>query len=185
MTSIFHTSFETGFGRLGIVWKERHEEPVIVRVLFPEEERFHGEGAYFRNRKVKKRTCRAIDAVTETIKRMTEGETVMFDLGRIDLDACNPFQKKVLLAEYGIPRGKVSTYGKIARFIGCPGGARAVGNALATNPFPLIIPCHRAVRTDGRLGGFRGGIEMKRSLLRLEGVAVDGRNRVRTTELYY
>jgi len=55
--------------------------------------------------------------------------------------------------------------------LGTPGAGRAVGNALARNPFPLVIPCHRAVRSDGALGGYQGGVQMKRKLLALEGVA--------------
>ena len=91
----------------------------------------------------------------------------------------------MLLAEYGIPRGWVSTYGRIATHLGVPGGARAVGNALGSNPFPIVIPCHRAVRADGRLGGFRGGVEMKRALLTMEGVEVSQAGKVLTDRFYY
>ncbi len=89
------------------------------------------------------------------------------------------------MAEYGIPRGSVSTYGRMAAHLGIPGGARAVGNALATNPFPIVIPCHRAIRSDGTLGGYQGGLAMKRILLEQEGVVIDDRGRVRSTKLYY
>jgi methylated-DNA-[protein]-cysteine S-methyltransferase len=84
----------------------------------------------------------------------------------------------VLLAEYRIPRGRVSTYGAVAKHIGVPRGARAVGNALARNPFPIVIPCHRAIRADGSLGGYRGGLVMKRALLELEGVRVTAEGQV-------
>jgi methylated-DNA-[protein]-cysteine S-methyltransferase len=59
----------------------------------------------------------------------------------------------------------VSTYQRIAGHLGSPQAARAVGTTLAHNPFPIIVPCHRAIRTDGTLGGFQGGMEMKRALL--------------------
>ena len=101
------------------------------------------------------------------------------------LERCPPFQRQVLLAESGIPRGWVSTYGRIANHIGVPKGARAVGNALARNPFPLIIPCHRAVRADGSLGGFQGGPEMKRALLEMEGVEFLPTGRVSPARIYY
>jgi methylated-DNA-[protein]-cysteine S-methyltransferase len=79
----------------------------------------------------------------------------------------------------------VSTYGRIARHLAIPGGARAVGRALARNPFPIIIPCHRAIRSDGRLGGFQGGPAMKRALLELEGVECSSTGRVSAERLYY
>jgi methylated-DNA-[protein]-cysteine S-methyltransferase len=60
-----------------------------------------------------------------------------------------------------------------------------VGNALATNPFPIVIPCHRAIRSDGSLGGYQGGLEMKRALLEQEGVDVNQRGRVLSPNLYY
>jgi methylated-DNA-[protein]-cysteine S-methyltransferase len=79
----------------------------------------------------------------------------------------------------------VSTYRRIAGHLGVPGGARAVGNALATNPFPIVIPCHRAIRSDGTLGGYQGGLVMKRALLEQEGVDIDERGRVLSLGLYY
>jgi methylated-DNA-[protein]-cysteine S-methyltransferase len=185
MKRLFFISFETGFGTMGIEWKKHSEKPLVTRILLPEEIGFQGRDSSFQNQNAIRRTFSEIYAVTDTIQRMLAGEIVEFELSCVDLDACNPFQKKVLLAEHGIPQGRISTYGRIAAHIGCPGGARAVGNALATNPFPLIIPCHRAVRADGHLGGFRGGLEMKRSLLRIEGVAVDDHDRVRTKLFYY
>ncbi|MDD5108101.1 MAG: MGMT family protein [Candidatus Omnitrophica bacterium] len=84
------------------------------------------------------------------------------------LDLCSTFQKEVLRAVQAIPRGKVSTYKLIAKQIGRPKAARAVGRALATNPFALVIPCHRVIRSDGSLGGYQGGTKMKQALLRKE-----------------
>jgi len=92
-------------------------------------------------------------------------------LSLLDWEVCPLFQQRVLRAEARIPRGRVSTYGRIAAHLSVPRAARAVGNALALNPFPLIIPCHRTVRSDGSLGGFQGGLAMKRRLLELEGIA--------------
>lgn len=78
------------------------------------------------------------------------------------------FQKKVYQATKTIPKGEVRTYGWIANMIGQPGAARAVGNALNKNPFPVIVPCHRVVASDG-LGGFASGLKRKKELLRSEG----------------
>ena len=83
------------------------------------------------------------------------------------------FQRAVWQATARIPYGATATYGQIAALINRDRSARAVGQALGQNPLPIIIPCHRVVGSAGRLGGFGGGIEMKRLLLRLEnGVGV-------------
>ena len=111
-----------------------------------------------------------MEGLADRMRRFLTGEAVYFPIGLIDLGQCSGFQRRVLLGEYGIPRGRVSTYGRLAAGLGAPGATRAVGMALARNPFPIIIPCHRTVRSDGDLGGFRGGAAMKRALLELEGV---------------
>ena len=89
----------------------------------------------------------------------------------VDWSVMTPFQEEALKITYKIPYGQVSTYADIARQIGKPNAARAVGRAEATNPMPLVIPCHRVIGTDGGLHGYggRGGLETKAWLLRLEG----------------
>lgn len=91
--------------------------------------------------------------------------------GPIDLQRLGPFEEEVLARLRRIPAGTVRTYQEIARAVGQPGAARAVGAACARNPLPLLIPCHRVVRTDGGLGGYslRGGVALKRRLLEAEG----------------
>lgn len=130
-------------------------------------------------------TNTVIDALRRDMEGFLEGEPVTLDVGLCDLERCNPFRRRVLLAEHGIPRGWVSTYGRIADHIGAPGAARAVGTALATNPFPIVVPCHRAVRANGALGGFRGGLEMKRRLLEGEGVAFEANGTVSMERVHY
>jgi len=71
-----------------------------------------------------------------------------------------------------IPRGSVATYGDLARALGCPGAARAVGMAMARNPYAPRVPCHRVVGADGSLHGFQGGLDKKAAMLREEGVEV-------------
>ena len=84
------------------------------------------------------------------------------------------FQLKVWNAISKIPKGKVKTYKELARSIRKPKASRAVANACGKNPFPIKIPCHRVIRSDGRLGGYsgKGGIKTKRKLLRSEGVLI-------------
>lgn len=81
------------------------------------------------------------------------------------------FQDKVYKAVKKIPAGRVRTYGNVARIIGVPWGARAVGNALNRNPF-TNVPCHRVVRHDGTVGGFARGMKIKISLLQREGIKI-------------
>jgi methylated-DNA-[protein]-cysteine S-methyltransferase len=89
----------------------------------------------------------------------------------LDLRSLTPFQRAVLSAIQQVQPGETISYGSLARRIGKPGSARAVGRALGSNPIPIIIPCHRALSADGSLGGYsgRGGVRTKRTLLELEG----------------
>ncbi len=104
-----------------------------------------------------------------------------FDLARL-----TPFERAVLMKAREIPRGEVRPYGWIAREIGRPGATRAVGTALARNPVPLFIPCHRVVRTDGRIGNYSmGGPEAKRAILAYEGVDVDRLERLAASGARY
>lgn len=99
--------------------------------------------------------------------------------GRAELKAVlqgqSPFVRAVLTACSRIPKGRVKTYGELARAVGKPGAARAVGQVMARNPVPLLIPCHRVVRSGGLLGGFGGGRKWKEYLLAREGWRFAGR----------
>jgi len=101
------------------------------------------------------------------------GARQQFSTG-IDWELFTGFQKDVLRLTAEIPYGEVRTYGGLARELGKPGAARAVGNALGSNPLPILIPCHRVIGTDGRLHGYAGGLDAKAFLLTLEGLRVEG-----------
>jgi methylated-DNA-[protein]-cysteine S-methyltransferase len=88
----------------------------------------------------------------------------------LDVSAGTDFQRQVWAALQRIPRGGTASYGELARAIGRPRAFRAVGAACGANPIAVIIPCHRALAANGRLGGFSGGLEWKRNLLAVEGV---------------
>jgi methylated-DNA-[protein]-cysteine S-methyltransferase len=92
----------------------------------------------------------------------------------IDWDLLRPFQCEVLKLVYAIPYGETSTYGEIARQMGREHAARAVGRANATNPMPLVIPCHRVIGMDGKLHGYGGGegLKTKEWLLKMEGTFI-------------
>ena len=118
------------------------------------------------------------DKTCMQIAAFLAGHAVDFSIADLDFEGVGGFERRVLLADHRIPRGRVMTYGGLATKVGVPGGARAVGNVMAGNPFPLVIPCHRVIRSDGSLGGFGGGLPMKRALLEMEGVAFDMNDRV-------
>lgn len=96
------------------------------------------------------------------------GERRSFDLV-LDLEGMPPFRRRVLEELGRIPYGETVSYGELAERCGRPGAARAVGNAVGRNPAPVVLPCHRVVRSDGSPGEYGGGRERKRRLLRLEG----------------
>jgi methylated-DNA-[protein]-cysteine S-methyltransferase len=195
MAKINYTCMKSIFGDICIIWFYKNDSPRIERILLPSEitidkERMNealkptGRSAFLPE-SCSYNSCSQIDEIFKGIDNLFQSKPVDFELTFLALENCSPFQKKVLLAEYNIPRGYVSTYGRIAKHIGVSKGARAVGNALATNPFPLIIPCHRAVRSDGTLGGFRGGAAMKEALLSFEGVQIDKNGKIKMEKVYY
>jgi len=87
----------------------------------------------------------------------------------VDLEPTSVFVRHILEVCMQIPYGETISYGKLACCVGKEGAGRAAGQALAANPVPVVVPCHRVIRADGRPGGFSGGLEIKRRLLELEG----------------
>jgi len=180
-----HFVGKTRFGPVVILWESSSGKPMVRQIVLTKpglpamaalKEKFPGSVPS---------SCTFVDDLAGRIAAFLEGADVRFALEHVRLDLCPLFQQKVLLAEYGIPRGRVSSYRRIAAHLGVPGGARAVGNALATNPFPIVVPCHRAIRSDGTLGGYQGGLAMKRALLTQEGIEIDERGKVLSSNLYY
>ncbi len=101
------------------------------------------------------------------IDRYFSGTPVRFD-SPTDFSNATAFQKKVWRAAMGIPYGNTSGYAELARAIGLPRAARAVGNALGANPIPIMVPCHRVLKSDGSLGGFAIGTDVKKALILFE-----------------
>jgi methylated-DNA-[protein]-cysteine S-methyltransferase len=166
------------FGELAVAWSEVRGRAKVQRVFLPNRRRSLTKRVRERFEGAIQGSVPAVERLASGIQAFLAGRPATFDLRVLDFEICSSFQEKVLRAEYAIPRGSVSTYGRIAGRIGAPRAWRAVGRALATNPFPIVIPCHRAVRSDGSLGGFRGGVRMKRALLEMEGIAFTASGRV-------
>ena len=185
MKNICYILQPSPFSTVGIVWETRDTEPAICRIFLPSSHLSAEERIQASYPGISPRSCRPIAAIAERILRFLEGENISFKLDAIALDRCSTLQQRVLLAESNIPRGFVSTYGRIAKHLGCPQGARAVGTALAQNPFPILIPCYRSILSDGALGGFQGGCEMKRALLVQEGIEFSPSGKVVMNKVYY
>ncbi len=112
----------------------------------------------------------AVRPYIESLKSYLAGVQGSLDVP-IDMDTfCTPFQKRLYKALLKTGFGKIISYGELAARIGMPKGARAVGGGMGKNPIPIFIPCHRVTGANGALGGFSGGIEYKKILLRIEGV---------------
>ncbi|MGH2739087.1 MAG: methylated-DNA--[protein]-cysteine S-methyltransferase [Actinomycetota bacterium] len=112
-----------------------------------------------------------LDEVRRELDEYFAGRRQTFDLP-LDWSLVAGFHRSVLRTTARIPFGAVASYGEVARRAGSPRAARAAGNALAGNPVPIVVPCHRVVAAGGALGGYTGGLDRKRFLLDLEGVSI-------------
>ena len=167
--TVFFTLFDTAIGRCAIAWgargiacvqlPEANEPTTRARVLqqFPSA----------REAAPPPEAERARDRIIAYLR----GEPGDLASVPLDMDLVPPFHRRVYEAARNIPQGATTTYGALAARIGAAGSARAVGQALARNPFAIIVPCHRVVAAGGRIGGFsaNGGILTKFRLLAIEG----------------
>jgi O-6-methylguanine DNA methyltransferase len=155
--------FNTGAGWLGALASEKG----LIALSLPQPSK---ERAF---KRLKLKFDRAVDSgdyFKELIKQLNcyfSGRLASFNQ-KLDLTQATAFQKKVWRASRLIPYGETRSYLWLAEKMGYPKAVRAVGQALACNPLPIIIPCHRVTKKDGRLGGFSGGLKIKKMLLSLE-----------------
>jgi methylated-DNA-[protein]-cysteine S-methyltransferase len=165
--------FDTAVGRCAMAWSERG----VVGIQLPEvEDRRTAARLLARIPGVARESSppapvqRAVDGIVALLG----GEAVDLSFVPLDTDRVPVFDCQVYEAARLIPPGTTRTYGEVARQAGAPREARAVGQALGRNPFAIVVPCHRVVAADGRLGGFsaHGGAETKRRLLAIEGVSI-------------
>jgi methylated-DNA-[protein]-cysteine S-methyltransferase len=118
------------------------------------------------------RSPRPVARARKELDQYFEGRRTSFEVG-VDVAWLPEFQRSVLEELARVPYGQTETYGSLAARIGRPRAARAVGGALNRNPIPIVLPCHRVVGASGSLVGYAGGLERKRALLALEGVALE------------
>jgi len=156
-----HVAFETALGTCGVRWSELG----ITEVLLPPARGLQATRSEVRD------LPGAISEALVGIMALLSGERR--DLRSVALDerALDEFQRRVYAATREIGPGETASYGEIARAIGVPQEARAVGAALGRNPFPVVVPCHRVLAADGTLHGFSapGGLRTKRRMLEIEG----------------
>lgn len=166
------------FGKIGVVWYKEPPSIKIIRIVLSKpSDNFHSViNTLFPCAEVSNSI--EIIRLCNDISEFLKGNHVNFNLRFLDRSQLKDFQKKVILLERKIPRGQISTYGRLALKLGFPRAARGVGQALANNPFPIIIPCHRTIRSDGSLGGYIGGLDMKRRLLEFEGIKFDQKDHI-------
>jgi methylated-DNA-[protein]-cysteine S-methyltransferase len=161
--------FETALGACGIAWSEGG----VVSVQLPERDmaatraRLLTRSADARETLPPPGVQRAIDAIVSLL----DGESSDLSFVALDMEGVPDFHRRVYEVARTIPPGATLSYGEIAARLGDPGSARAVGQALGRNPFPIVVPCHRVLAAGGRTGGFsaRGGTKTKLTLLAIEG----------------
>ena len=158
-----YTAFETELGWVGLVASTRG----LQRVVLPQATRSMALQLAMNGMRGAVADPLSFGDLPERMRRYFEGQGVAFD-DRLDVGHATAFLRAVWEATRGIPRGETRSYSWVAGRVGRPRASRAVGQAMARNPVPIVVPCHRVVNNDGGLGGFGGGLEMKRRLLELE-----------------
>jgi len=175
---MYYQIIKVGKEEVGLVWDYAGKKPRAEYIYLPNPKRKLKERIVKDYPTINKIPRKIPSGVDSLIIKLYLGKKENVDLSLLNLSKLTDFSTKVLKQTCKIPRGKVATYSVLAAKLGTPRAARAVGTALANNPFPIIIPCHRVVRADGGLGGFGGGLKMKRELLDREGVALNAEDRV-------
>ena len=160
MKNLYGTSVKTSYGSCGAVFNDRGE---IVRLLLPAPEAVLKRFLAGTTRKSNKPLEKALTGYFEAKK-------VDFSRFSVYFNGISDFRKKVYKALRSTKRGDMISYRELSKRIGSPGAARAVGTAMAKNPVPLIIPCHRVVRSNGEIGKFTspGGAGLKRTMQDIE-----------------
>lgn len=174
MTDIRYHMFDTALGVSGLGWTDEG----LARVQLPDtvpsstEVRLARGGATRWPGLLPDSIRSAVDLMT----RYASGEVVDFSILSLDITGVPVFERAVYDALRKVPRGQTVTYGELAMLAGSKGAAQAVGTAMARNPWPVVVPCHRVLAAGNKPGGFSapGGLKTKEKLLAMEGVYLDG-----------
>ena len=180
---ILYSVFKTRWGWTGVVQGENG----VKNIILPHPFRQEVEEIIAQRFPNAQQDDAALESLTKTFDDYFKGKKIFPSLP-IDWSGNTEFSKKVLTATQNIPRGEVRTYKWLGIYLGKPRSFRAIGNALRRNPFPIVVPCHRVICSDGSLGGFSApsGVSLKRKLLEMEGVCFDKKGRVvKNKGLYY
>ncbi len=167
LVDVAYTTIDTPVGSLLLAATDRG----LVRVAYASQD--HDTVLADLAARVSPRVLRApqrLDAATREIDEYFAGQRTEFDLP-LDRSLSSGFRLTVQRHLSRIGYGRTESYGDVARIVGNPKAVRAVGSACATNPLPVVVPCHRVLRSDGSLGGYAGGTEAKATLLELEHAA--------------
>lgn len=160
-----YSIFKTSFGYMGAVSSPKGLHMVILpRKREEEVKRVLGKHYVVELYRDEKKLA----GIVNKIKSYLSGKKVTFR-ENLDVAGATSFEMRVWDTVYGIPCGEVRSYDWVAKQVGNPKEVRAVGQALKRNRLPIIIPCHRVINKSGDLGGFAGGVELKRKLLKIEG----------------
>jgi methylated-DNA-[protein]-cysteine S-methyltransferase len=165
LIDVAYTTVDTPVGPLGVAVTEKG----LVKVqLHADDDSFLEELADNVSPRIMSLPKR-VDPVRKQLDQYFEGKRTLFSL-QIDWQLSHGFRRMVLETLFSqVGFGEVVSYGELALRVGHPRASRAVGTAMATNPVPIVVPCHRVLRSGGNLGNYGGGVEMKRSLLTHEG----------------
>lgn len=167
--AIRHFVFDTPFGKAAFVF---HESPFkLLEILLPKSSLKKLAVTFKRGSWGKPGTVSQIQTLNQWMIGYFDGKTdpkLWPPWEWLDMTGLTILQQSVLRATAAIPYGKFVTYGQLAKTAGRPGSARFVGTTMARNPFPILIPCHRVIRSDGSIGQFGGGTELKKKLLERE-----------------
>jgi methylated-DNA-[protein]-cysteine S-methyltransferase len=164
---VFYTWIDAPFGKVFLAKTERG----LCRVSFRRQEADLVDDLEKREL-LPEKDAGQLDRERREFAEYFEGKRHHFDLP-VDIRGGTPFQRKVLEAANEIPFGQCECYTDVAERIGHPKAQRAVGNALGKNPVAIVIPCHRVVASGGRLGGYTGGLDIKETLMSIEGIRVE------------
>lgn len=180
MTLFKHIIPESPIGEITIIWKD--EPRFIIEEIFistpSEKSSSKAFDKYEQNEILEDAKSKELDKFLEELDNYLNEKDYTFSLKYLNLEKLSPFQRKVLIEEFNTKKGTVNSYKHLAKRIDNPKSYRAVGNALSKNPYPIVIPCHRTVKSDRTIGGYAGykeGIETKKTLLEIEGLIIQGK----------